>query len=127
MDRAKFKEKLQDRYNYDYLDDSAIDNVLDLVMENTEPIFSTASSNSDRQLLIAMEELAELSQEISKFLRGKGDRIGLLEELADVSIVLRHTKRILHITEEELNKAMCVKLDEALDKIGPTKHSNTVL
>lgn len=126
MDRVKFEKKLKDRYNYEYLDDASIDDVLELVEENTEPINTTASSGRDRQLLIVMEELAELTQEVSKFLRGKGDPIGLLEEMADVSIALRHTKRILCVDEEDLRKAICVKLDEALDKMGSDKNKRPI-
>lgn len=32
---------------------------------------------------VAMEEFAELQQQVSKQVRGYGDRIGLLEEMAD--------------------------------------------
>ena len=117
MDRLKFKEKMEDTYSYDYLDDATINSALEIIVENTEPLSSTATNGNDRVLLIAMEELAELSQEISKFLRGKGNPIGILEELADVSIVIRQIKSILHINNTDLNKAICIKIDEGLDKM----------
>ena len=34
--------------------------------------------------IICMEEMAELQQQISKYLRGCGDRLCFLEEMADV-------------------------------------------
>ena len=40
------------------------------------------------QQIVAMEELAELTQEISKQLRRKGDPDHLAEEIADVQIML---------------------------------------
>lgn len=42
----------------------------------------------DKSMIIAMEELAELQQAISKGLRGKLDRDNLAEEIADVLIVI---------------------------------------
>ncbi len=62
------------------------------------------------QMIIAMEELAELSQEISKTLRGKGGRLGLVEECADVLIGIRYIQLIENISNETLGKAVAVKL-----------------
>lgn len=64
-----------------------------------------------RNIVIVMEELAELQQQLSKFLRGKGDHIGLVEECADVIIGLDYVKHICNITDEEINKAINVKID----------------
>lgn len=44
---------------------------------------------------IAMEEFAELQQQVSKQIRGYNDRIGLLEEMADAYIGLELLKSIL--------------------------------
>ena len=57
---------------------------------------------------IAMEEFAELTQAISKQIRGYDNRIGLLEEMADAYICLEFLKSIFNITPEELQKAMDV-------------------
>lgn len=59
---------------------------------------------------IVMEELAELQQQISKQVRGYGDRIGLLEEMADAYICLNFLESIFDIKPEELQKAIDVKL-----------------
>lgn len=64
-----------------------------------------------RNLVIVNEELAELQQQISKFLRGKEDHIGLVEEIADVLMGIEYLKLICDITDEEINKACNVKLD----------------
>lgn len=127
MDREKFQDKLNKRTCHNHLDDETIDTVVDVVIDHTQPLSDTASTNKDRQLLIAMEELAELSQELSKQLRGKGNRVGILEEMADVAIATRYARRVLGITDEELNQAICVKLDEALDKIDfVSDHPNMI-
>ena len=60
---------------------------------------------------VAMEEFAELQQQISKQVRGYGDRIGLLEEMADAYICLRFLESIFDVKEEGLQKAIDVKLD----------------
>lgn len=60
---------------------------------------------------VAVEEFAELQQQISKQIRGYGDRIGLLEEMADAYICLRFLESIFDVKEEDLQKAIDVKLD----------------
>lgn len=65
---------------------------------------------------VAMEEFAELTQQISKQIRGFDDRIGLLEEMADAYICLDFLKSIFDITPEELQKAIDVKLQRERNK-----------
>ena len=65
---------------------------------------------------VAMEEFAELTQQISKQIRGYKDKIGLLEEMADAYICLDFLKSIFDITPEELQKAIDVKLQRERDK-----------
>jgi len=60
---------------------------------------------------VAMEEFAELQQQISKQVRGYGDRIGLLEEMADAYICLNFLESIFDIKSEDLQKAIDVKLE----------------
>ena len=60
---------------------------------------------------VAMEEFAELQQQISKQIRGYGDRTGLLEEMADAYICLRFLESIFDVKKEDLKKAIDVKLD----------------
>ncbi len=58
-----------------------------------------------------MEEFAELQQQVSKQIRGYDDRIGLLEEMADAYIGLEFLKSIFNISEEDMQKAVDVKLE----------------
>jgi len=62
-------------------------------------------------LITANEEFAECQQEVSKFLRGKSDPVGLLEETADALISIRYIQKICGITDEMLSKAINVKID----------------
>lgn len=59
---------------------------------------------------IAMEEFAELQQQVSKQIRGYGDKIGLLEEMADAYICLNFLESIFDISSDEIQKAIDVKL-----------------
>lgn len=67
---------------------------------------------------VAMEEFAELQQQISKQIRGYGDRTGLLEEMADAYICLRFLESIFDVKKEDLQKAIDVKLDRERRKLN---------
>lgn len=67
------------------------------------------------QKVVAIEELAELQKEICKDLRGKGNRINLTEELADVEIMLEQLKEMYLIDTQALDLIKRQKL-ERLDR-----------
>lgn len=46
------------------------------------------------QVIVAIEEMTELQKELTKWLRGKCNPDGLLEEMADVSIMLNQLELI---------------------------------
>lgn len=73
-----------------------------------------------RNLIIAMEELSELQQAISKILRGKGDKLNVMEELVDVEVIMETVKNTMGITEQELDKMRYIKLKRLEDKISST-------
>ena len=56
------------------------------------------------QSVVCMEELSELSQAISKEIRGIGDRSNLVEEMADVIICLEILKQIFAVTNVEIEE-----------------------
>lgn len=74
-----------------------------------------------KKLQIAQEELAELVQAISKYIRGTPDsNMLVLEELADVTIILSYVRQICDFDLEDLVKAINIKLErekKRLDKI----------
>ena len=63
-----------------------------------------------KDLIIAMEECGELIQELSKKLRGKDNRLDLLQELADVQLSLYAIQEVCDISEEDLNRAINAKM-----------------
>lgn len=56
----------------------------------------------DTTLIIAMEELAELQQQLSKVYRGKSDTLNLLEEMADVCICIDLIMKVTQLEPEQL-------------------------
>jgi len=69
-------------------------------------------------IIIAMEELGELTQQLSKWIRNKGDKLLITEEVADVIIGLEYVKKVCGIDQEDINKIINIKLDrlEAREK-----------
>ncbi len=63
-----------------------------------------------KNLIIVMEELSELSKEVAKELRGKGDYYNILEELADVQLGIYYVQEICKISNDELQKAINIKM-----------------
>ena len=57
------------------------------------------------QVIVAIEEMAELQKELTKWLGSKGKTAGLLEEMADVSIMLNQLQLIFgDPVEQEIAK-----------------------
>lgn len=105
MDRDKFKEEMK-KTNVPIPDGLRTS------------IMARHRSNVTQQeiYIVAMEELSELQKEISKTLRGIGERDGLLEEIADVIIVVDNIRHLQNIGDLELDRALTVKLERLLDK-----------
>ena len=85
---------------------------------------SDGNPRGHRNLIIVMEELSELTKEISKELRGKGDKTNILEELADVQLGIYYVQEICGITDSDLAKAINVKIERlksVLDANGKYK------
>lgn len=72
-------------------------------------------------LIICMEELAELQQALSKELRGKGDTVNILEEVADVLLCVGYIQEIVGLSDDLIVSAMNVKIDK-LNKLLEEKN-----
>lgn len=63
----------------------------------------------ENQHWIAVEEMSELAKEISKHQRNKGSKLNIIEEMADVEIMLEQL-RIMHgISEKDVQRAIYEK------------------
>lgn len=74
-----------------------------------------AQNGSILQMIIAMEEMSELTKELSKSIRGFNNRDAVLEEVADVYIMLMQIEIIHGIEMNEL-VAMIEKKLERLEE-----------
>lgn len=70
------------------------------------------------QQVVAMEELAELQQAISKAVRGKVDTDNLAEEIADVLIVIEQIKLIYGIDEDLIQANINIKQHRTLERMN---------
>ncbi len=68
--------------------------------------------------IIVIEELSELTKELTKALRDKRNITGILEELADVSIAIDYVKEVFDITDKELEYARSIKAVELQKKLS---------
>ena len=100
MDREEFKKKMSS--NDTAASKLGVKKTIGDILKSETPITNC---------VICMEELAELQKEISKQLRNKGDSYGLLEELADVYICLEMLKKMFSYTDNEIARAVKIKLD----------------
>lgn len=66
---------------------------------------------AELQKQVAIEEMSELIKEICKGFRGKDNRDNILEEIADVKIMLSQLLIMYDIKVWELNDKMISKLD----------------
>ena len=88
----------------------------DVLKQSIDSNLQDGNPRGHRNLIIVMEELAELSKELSKHLRDKGDQYCILEELADVQLGIYYVQEICGIATDDLHKAMNVKM-KRLEKI----------
>lgn len=75
-----------------------------------------SKSNTENKAII-IEELSELQKEITKDIRKNLNKEHLLEEMADVVIVLHMAKEIYNISESELDKAINEKMERNLSRL----------
>lgn len=91
--------------------------VLNIELIDKSIVESIGSETPDKtqgfdNCIIAIEECAELQKVITKILRNKPiARACLIEEMGDVLYAIRYLQNIYHISDEELIKAINVKLD----------------
>lgn len=106
MNASEFKKQFEcskSTLNKEYMH-SVIEETIDALSTDSNP-------RGHENLIIVMEELAELSQQVSKTLRGQEDRMHLLEELADVYIGNEFVKNVCGFSDDEIAKAINVKLN----------------
>lgn len=119
MDRMELKKQMES-LKIDDGKKSFIDSKKEIVNNMIDASAEIEQIRGLRNLIIAMEELSELQQAISKILRGKGDKLNVMEELVDVEVIMETVKNTMGITEQELDKMRYIKLKRLKDKISST-------
>ena len=72
------------------------------------------------QHIMVMEECAELIKECSKQLRGRGEYNKIIEEMADVSILIDQLKVMHGISEEEFENVCDKKIQKLVKMLDDT-------
>ena len=115
MNHDEFVSELNKREAYFELDDHKYGHILSK---------SFIVDGDKKKLQIAQEECAELIQAISKKLRGVSkDNVDILEELADVKICLDMIIIACCFTDNDLQRAIDVKIErerKRLNSLGIT-------
>lgn len=115
MDRKILQEKLTENV----LSDQQLDTleqkeeIINNLIESSAPI---EVKRGIRNLIIGMEELSELQKELSKAIRGKLDRVGLIEEIVDVEHTINVIKNVFQISNQELERMRYIKLEQIKTK-----------
>lgn len=73
------------------------------------------------QLNIAIEEMSELTKELCKYKRGFDNRDHIIEEMADVYIMLRQLKIIFNVEDKEIKEVERYKLKRLQEYIKEVK------
>ena len=72
----------------------------------------------DKQIIIAIEELSELQKELCKSLRNNYNYGNIVEEIADVEIMLEQMKIYFEINENEIEGMKKLKIERTKERLG---------
>lgn len=88
-------------------------------MKTDEIIEKTIEKNGKNiQCVVAMEEMSELQKEMSKAIRGKDNRENIIEEIADVEIMIKQIMRMFEITPHEVNDQVKKKIKRMEERLN---------
>lgn len=99
------------------------DDLTDKLQAATAPIWRDTYSEAVKaygqqsRLIMAMKEMAELTKELSKSIRGQKNTAAISEEMADVEIMLEQLK-IIFSNRAEVDRVRCAKLDRLAVKLA---------
>lgn len=119
MDREKFKKRM------DYMlktgnDVLTLEEQSEIMKQSIEYLDNKKGKQNLRgyhNIVIVVEELSELTKELTKALRDKQDLNGIIEELGDVLIGIDYVKEVFDVTDKELEYARSIKMNELKDKL----------
>lgn len=71
----------------------------------------------EKQIIVAIEELSELQKELCKYLRDKYNEDNLIEEIADVEIVLEQIKLYFNLDQADIDKIKEQKIERTKERM----------
>ena len=87
-------------------------------MDNQESVYvKLIEKYKDKQLIVAIEELSELQKELCKALRGKPNKENIIEELANVLIMLDQLKIYFKIEDDEIRDIIDQKIKRTKERL----------
>ena len=87
-------------------------------MDNQESVYvKLIEKYKDKQLIVAIEELSELQKELCKTLRGNINKENIIEELADVLIMLDQVKIYFKIEDDEIRDIIDQKIERTKERL----------
>lgn len=111
MERKEFNQRLTEKLKDPYEPMLDCELLSDIVCDN-----KNNKVNTNAVLVIAIEELSELTKELTKHIRKKKNMDCILEELADVQIMIYQLSILFDIDRKMLVSAMQCKLDAYREK-----------
>lgn len=87
-------------------------------MNNKELYTQLKTLYGDKQIIIAIEELSELQKELCKALRNNANYDNIVEEIADVEIMLEQMKIYFEIKEYEIEEMKKLKIERTKERLG---------
>ena len=100
-------------------------------LERCSNIIYGNADNKEQFFIVQLSELMEFGIEMTNWLRHRdsntNSRIAILEEMADVMIVINTMKHALNISDEDLRKAVSIKTVKYLAENNQTKIYNPAL
>lgn len=72
----------------------------------------------EQQVIVAIEELSELQKELCKALRYNYNYGNIVEEIADVEIMLEQMKIYFEINEDEIEGMKKIKINRTKERLG---------
>ena len=120
MDRKLFGKIMDFRMIHnDKAKDLSKEQIMDIIRESIASFDKTNPGpfSGYYNTIVVLEEFGELTQELTKALRGNPNRIGIIEELADVSLGVDYIKEVFSISDEELEQARIIKMQRVKNKL----------
>lgn len=111
MPNSEYKKLIKKTYRYEAYESEKnfVEDVAQMLVKKF---------GSTLQLFVAVEEMAELTQALSKDMRGQGNLRNIVEEIIDVEIMMAQLKIIYEINDEAFRNKKMEKLKEIGEKIG---------